>query len=62
MPTEKLFRRQAATCATMAKETHDEESRERCIRLEQTYLHLAEIEEQIVAPTVAASGQNEKRA
>jgi hypothetical protein len=62
MSTEKLFRRQAATCATMAKETQDEDSRERCLWLEQTYLHFAEIEGQTIAPTVAASRPNEKRA
>jgi hypothetical protein len=46
MASAKLLRRQAARCAGVAKQTHDEESRQRCKRLEQTYLHLAEMEEQ----------------
>jgi len=45
MSSARLLRRQAARCADLARETHDEESRERCQRLEQTYLHLAESEE-----------------
>ena len=43
-----FFRRQAAKCATLAKQTHDEEGRQRYLRLEQTYLHLAESEDQLV--------------
>jgi hypothetical protein len=42
------FRRQAAKCATLAQQTQDEESRQRYLRLEQTYLHLAESEDQLV--------------
>jgi hypothetical protein len=45
MATAKCLRRQAATCANLAKETYDEESRERYIRLEQLYLQLADGEE-----------------
>lgn len=45
MATAKCLRRQAATCATLARETYDEESRERYIRLEQLYLQLADSEE-----------------
>jgi hypothetical protein len=45
MASVKLLRRQAARCAGLATQTHDEESRKRCQRLEQTYLHLAEEEE-----------------
>ena len=41
------FRRQAAKCATLAKRTRDEESRQRYLWLEQTYLHLAESEDQM---------------
>ncbi len=41
------FRKQAAKCATLAKQTHDEENRQRYLRLEQTYLHLAESEDQL---------------
>jgi hypothetical protein len=45
MPTAKSFRRQAATCAALAAQIADEESRQRYKRLEQMYLHLAETEE-----------------
>ena len=45
MATAKCLRRQAATCANLAKETYDEESRERYMRLEQLYLQLADGEE-----------------
>ena len=48
MASAKLLRRQAARCADLANGTHDVESRERCQRLEQTYIHLAEMEEQQV--------------
>ena len=41
------FRRLAAKCATLANQTRDEESRQRYLRLEQTYLHLADSEDQI---------------
>jgi len=34
--------------ATLAKQTHDEEGRQRCLLLEQTFLKLAETEEQLV--------------
>jgi hypothetical protein len=44
MTTAKL-KRQAATCASLADATQDEESRERYLRLEQLYLTLAESEE-----------------
>lgn len=43
--TAKRFKSQAATCATLARQTHDEEGRERYLRLEQMYLHLAASEE-----------------
>lgn len=45
MATAKRLRRQAATCATLAALTHDEESRERYLRLEQVYLQLADSED-----------------
>jgi hypothetical protein len=45
MATAKCLRRQAATCANLARETYDEESRERYIRLEQLYLQLADSED-----------------
>ena len=49
MATAKCLRRQAATCANLAKETYDEESRERYMRLEQLYLQLADSEEEDAA-------------
>ena len=44
----KRFRRQASKCATLAKQTHDEECHQRCLRLEQMYLHIAAENEQPV--------------
>ena len=61
MATAKLFRRQAATCAAMAEQTHDEESRRRCLWLEQTYLHFAEIEELPVDQMSALARENEEK-
>jgi hypothetical protein len=61
MATAKLFRRQAATCASMAEQTHDEESRQRCLWLEQTYLRLAEIEEPTLGRISATAGENERK-
>jgi hypothetical protein len=48
MPSAKFLKRQAAACADMAAQTEDEASRERCLRLERTYLELAEAEERLV--------------
>ncbi len=45
MATAKCLRRQAATCASLADATYDEESRERYKRLEQLYLQLADSED-----------------
>ena len=42
----KRFRLQAEKCAALAKQTHDRDSRDRFLRLRETYLHLAETEEQ----------------
>ena len=39
------LRTQAARCAALAKQTHDEEGRQRYLRLEQMYLELAETED-----------------
>jgi hypothetical protein len=58
MASAKLLRRQAARCADLARVTHDEESRERCRHLEQTFLHLAEMEEHQVGGTDLLSGEN----
>jgi hypothetical protein len=62
MWTAKRFRRQAALCATLAKQTHDEESRQRYLRLEQTYLHIAEAEDQLVGQMIAFAGSETKPA
>jgi hypothetical protein len=56
------FRRQAAKCATLAKQTRDEESRQRYLRLEQTYLHLAESEDQIGQMSAFARASESKPA
>jgi hypothetical protein len=61
MATAKLLRRQAATCATMAMQTHDEESRQRCLQLEQMYRHLADAEEQLVNPMIVFTGESERK-
>ena len=61
MANAKFLRRQAATCATLAKQTHDEESRQRCLRLEQTYLHLAETEEQFDGRMSGLTGESETK-
>ncbi len=45
MASAELLRRQAARCAALAKQTHDEEGRERYIRLEQMYIQLADTED-----------------
>jgi len=58
MANAKFLRRQAANCAALAKQTHDEESRQRCLRLEQTYLHLAETEEQLDGRMSAPTGES----
>ena len=51
----KRLRGQAARCAALAKQTHDEDGRPRYLRLEQMYLHLAETEERASNGTTAAS-------
>ena len=57
----KRFRRQASKCATLAKQIHDEECRQRYLRLEQMYLHLAEEEEQLVGEISAYTGTSEPK-
>jgi hypothetical protein len=59
MASAKFFRRQAATCAGLAAQTHDEESCERLQRLEQTYLRLAETEEHQLGGMNASTGKTE---
>lgn len=58
MAMAKRLRSQAARCAALARQTHDDEARQRYIRLEQTYLQMAEAEEQ----TAAAKDSNLKPA
>ena len=49
MAMAKRLRNQAARCAALARQTHDDEARQRYIRLEQTYLQMAEAEEKAAA-------------
>jgi hypothetical protein len=44
--------------SVLAKQTHDEESRARYLRLEQMYLQLADTEERAGAPAKSASGDS----
>jgi hypothetical protein len=39
------LKKQAERCAALAKQTHDHEARQRFLKLEQTYLEMAEAEE-----------------
>jgi hypothetical protein len=59
MAIAKRLRRQAATCAALAKQTHDEEGRQRYWRLEQMYLELAESEERAGSPMNAVAGESQ---
>jgi hypothetical protein len=62
--TVKRFRLQAEKCAALAKQTHDQDSRERFLRLRQTYLQLAETEEQhekLAGELSALSAENERK-
>ena len=54
MRSVKRFRNQAEKCAALAKQTHDEDSRQRLVQLERTFLHLAESEEQQLAAELSA--------
>jgi hypothetical protein len=56
------LRRQAATCARLARQTHDEESRQRCLQLEQTYLQLADMEERVGGQIFAGEGERNSAA
>lgn len=62
MPTARRLRRQAATCAELAAVTHDEEGRERYLRLEQIYRQLADAEEPDGSESGAYSGDNDTEA
>lgn len=61
MATAKRLAQQAATCALLAKQTHDEEGRQRYLRLEQMYLQLAETEEQVGSPMRAVAGDSDAK-
>ena len=53
------LRKQAARCAALAKQTHDDDARHRYLRLEQMYLQMAEAEERAdSAPRGAIGGGN----
>jgi hypothetical protein len=52
------FRRQAATCVALAKQTHDDEGRQRYLRLAQMYHKLIESEERARNPVNAAARQS----
>jgi DNA-binding TFAR19-related protein (PDSD5 family) len=59
--TIKRFRNQAKRCADLAKQTHDDESRQRLMRLELTYLQLAETEEQLASQLIAWATPSEPK-
>jgi hypothetical protein len=61
MVTAKRLRMQAARCAALAKQTHDEEGRQRYLRLEQMYLELAETEDRETSPMRAVAGQSDMK-
>jgi len=59
--TAKRLRTQAARCAALAKQTHDEEGRRRYLRLEQMYLELAETEDRATSPVRAVASQSDMK-
>jgi hypothetical protein len=61
MVTAKRLRTQAARCAALAKQTHDEESRQRYLRLEQMYLELAETEDREASSMRAAANRSDMK-
>jgi hypothetical protein len=61
MATARFLRRQAASCAALARQTHDEDSRQRCLTLEQTFLQLAGTEEQLAAHVSADTDQRDDK-
>jgi hypothetical protein len=56
------FRRQAATCVALAKQTHDDEGRQRYLRLAQMYHKLIESEERAGSPMGAAARESSAKA
>jgi hypothetical protein len=61
MVTAKRLRTQAARCAALAKLTHDEESRQRYLRLEQMNLELAETEDRASSPMRTVASQSDMK-
>ncbi len=61
MATAKRLRRQAATCATLARQAHDEEISQRYLRLQQIYLQLADTQDQIAGRMSEFSGASERQ-
>ena len=62
--TVKRFRLQAEKCAALAKQTHDQDSCQRFLRLRETYLQLAESEEQqqkLAGELSALSAESERK-
>jgi hypothetical protein len=59
--TVKRFRNQAKRCADLAKQTHDQESRLRFMKLERTYLQLAETEEQLAGQLSVLTAASEPK-
>jgi len=59
--TVKRFRNQAKRCADLARRTHDQDSRQRLMRLEVTYLQLAETEEQLAGQLSALTSASEPK-
>jgi hypothetical protein len=59
MAMAKRFRRQAETCAVLAKQTHDEEGRQRYLRLQETSLQMAETEDRVGVPVNPASRESD---
>jgi hypothetical protein len=52
---------QAARCAGLTQQTHDQESAQRYQQLEQTYLQLAEAEERAAGQTRGVAGKSEPK-
>jgi hypothetical protein len=61
MVTAKRLRTQAARCAALASQTHDEEGRQRYLRLEQMYLELAETEDRATGAVKAVASQSDMK-
>ena len=53
MASAKFLLRRAMACARLARETEDEECRERCLRLERLYLQMADAEGAPGAPDLS---------